>query len=479
MARFIGREKELERLKLLLKKRVASLVVIRGRRRIGKSRLIEEFGADLPCHILAGLPPSKKGLTKQIQLDEFCAQVSESFDLPKFYVKDWGEAFKLLARQCAKGRVVVALDEISWMGSKDPRFLAHLKNAWDRYFSKNSELILIVCGPVSSWIEVNILSNTGFVGRISLDMKLQELPITDAVQFWDGYTDRVSPYEIFKILSVTGGVPRYLEEIVPELTAEENIRRLCFHQEGLLFREFDQIFSDLFSARGPVYGSLLESLARQPQTFAGIKELLGIERDASVSQYLKDLAQAGFISEDATWNLQTVRTSTLRNYRLSDNYMRFYLRYVKPQKESIEQGRFEYAPLTSFPGWDAIMGLQFENLIVSNVPALLKAIHLNPADTLRYGPFFQRQTARTKGCQIDLLIQARYRCLFLCEIKFSPEKIGMEVIEQIQAKQQRISVPRGWSTRLVLIHVNGVTRDLEQSAALDHIVNVSELIHKK
>ena len=244
---FIGRKKELKQLKRLLEKGSASLVVLKGRRRIGKSRLIEEYGKNFTqVYIFSGLPPTPQ-TTLEDQLDQFGWQLGKTLDEPAFREKDWNDLFLRLARNTATGKVLILLDEISWMGSKDPNFLGKLKNAWDLQFKKNSQLIMVLCGSVSSWIEKNILSSTGFLGRISLTLTLEELPLSDCNQFWLNWVDKISAYEKFKVLAVTGGVPKYLEEIKPQLSAEENIRQLCFERAGLLFNEFDQIFSDIFA----------------------------------------------------------------------------------------------------------------------------------------------------------------------------------------------------------------------------------------
>ena len=120
------------------------------------------------------------------------------------------------------------------MGSEDPDFLGQLKTAWDLHFSENPDLILILCGSVSSWIEENILKSTGFVGRISFDMVLDELSIAESGEFWGAQRDKVSGYEKFKVLSVTGGIPKYLEEIIPSQSAEDNIHRLCFQSQWVI-----------------------------------------------------------------------------------------------------------------------------------------------------------------------------------------------------------------------------------------------------
>jgi AAA+ ATPase superfamily predicted ATPase len=159
----------------LFEKRSASLAVIRGRRRIGESRLAQEFARGIPHHVFSGLPPAE-GVSSAAQKEEFARQLQREMKIPLPRAEDWGDLFWHLAQQTQKGKVVIVLDEISWMGSKDPTFLGKLKTAWDLYFKKNPQLVLILCGSVSSWIEENILNSTGFMGRISLDIILEELP---------------------------------------------------------------------------------------------------------------------------------------------------------------------------------------------------------------------------------------------------------------------------------------------------------------
>lgn len=474
MTEFIGRRDELKLLGELLTKRIASLVVVRGRRRIGKSRLIREFGKSIPSHIFSGIPPTKD-MTKQSQIDAFCRQIERAFGAPKFSVEDWGAVFWHLGKLCANSRVMIALDEISWIGSKDPNFLGELKNAWDLYFSHNPELILVLCGSVSSWIEKNILSSTGFLGRISMSLKLEELPLCDAIKFWSSVNDRISVHEILSTLGVTGGIPRYLEEIQPNLSTDENIRRLCFRKSGLLFQEFDKIFSDLFSSKAPMYASLTKFLADGPRTVNELCEFMQ-KSDTTISEHVKDLVQAGFVAEDPTWNLKAMKISNLKRYRLSDNYLRFYLKFILPNKHSISQKAFEQISLGALRGWDSAMGLQFENLVLNNVHPLLEIMGLQLSDLVRFGPFFQRPTKRIKGCQVDLLIEMRFRTVFLCEVKFTAKPVGMEVVRQMRDKQDRIHLPKGWSTRLVLIHVNGVSREVMQSGAFDHIIDFSTVL---
>ena len=192
--------------------------------------------------------------------------------LPHLTLDLWPQAFSLLASQIGNEKTVVLLDEISWMAIGAPDFAGQLKIAWDMEFKKKQRLVFVLCGVISSWIDKNILNSTGFVGRVSLTLSLDELSLPACNEFWMKNKDRIATREKLKLLSVTGGVPRYLEEIRPSLTAEENIKRLCFTKEGFLFNEFDQIFNDVFSSRNTVYREIVSELAQ------GSKQMTEITR---------------------------------------------------------------------------------------------------------------------------------------------------------------------------------------------------------
>ncbi len=319
---FVGRKKELEELNALLNKKTASLVVVKGRRRIGKSRLLEEFGKKKNVLKFIGLAP-QEGTTRQIQLDEFARQLSQITHLPEVKVNDWGKLFSLLSSQVQKGRIIIVLDEISWMGSEDSDFLGHLKTAWDEQFSKNPKLLLILCGSISSWIDDNILNSKAFFGRVSWTLNLEPLPLHDCNALLEKAGFRGSNYEKFKVVSVTGGVPWYLEQIQGRLSADDNIRRQCFTKGGMLVDEFRRIFHEIFGKRDQLYKNIVKALENSPAEYEKIIEISGYESSGRLSEYLVDLTKAGFITRDFTWSLKSGKTVRISQFRLSDNYLRF------------------------------------------------------------------------------------------------------------------------------------------------------------
>lgn len=473
---FFGRIEELESLSRLLAKKTASLVVCKGRRRIGKSALIQQFGKSFTkFYVFSGLPPTQ-GVTAETQKDEFAKQLALQFKLPLLQSTDWSDLFYFLATQTKNGRVLLLFDEISWMAQNDGTFLGKLKNAWDLHFSKNPRLILVLCGSISSWIEKNILSTSGFLGRVSLELHLNELPLYICNEFWGAKKERISAHEKFRFLGVTGGVPRYLEELHPQRSAEDNIRFLCFHKEGILFNEFERIFSDLFQRKAPLYKQIVTILAKGALPPEGIFEQLKKQKSGILMEYLGDLVQAGFLSRDYTWKFDG-SISKLSNFRLSDNYLRFYLKYIQPNREKITKGDMASVSLANLPNWSSVMALQFENMVLNNRSLIKKRLNISPDEVISDNPYFQRKTKYNKGgCQIDYLIHTRFNTLYLCEIKFSRQPLGMAIIHDIERKIMLLARPKNFSIRPVLIYEGEVSTEVQESNFFDHILSFSELL---
>lgn len=474
MAPFYGRTRELQMLLDLLSKKTASLVVIKGRRRIGKSRLTKEFSLRIPkakTYTFVGLPPEKK-VTQAMQRAHFALQMKQQFQIPGIdKIDEWSDLLWHLAQQTKHGRVVIIFDEINWMGSKDPAFLGKLKTAWDELFKNNPQLILILSGSMSAWIEKNIILSTGYVGRVSLDITLEELPLKECDHFWDPHANKVSAHEKLQVLSVTGGIPRYLEEVHPEWSSKKNIQTLCFQKEGFLFQEFNKIFSDLFSTKGDVYKRILTTLAQKTADLTAISAAIGMHKGGALSEYLENLTVTGFVSQDKPWDFSSGRHTKPAYYRLSDNYMRFYLRYIEPLKERIKrEGSIE------IPSWDAIMGLQFENLVLHNRKKVYETLGLPANEILNENPYVQRQTRSTRGCQIDYLIQTIYNTLYVCEIKCSKKRIGKSIIGEVQEKIDRLAVPAHFSVRPVLIFVNGVSDEVKNTSFFTHLIDFGDFL---
>jgi AAA+ ATPase superfamily predicted ATPase len=473
--KFIGRKKELAQLKTLHYKATPSLVVIKGRRRIGKSRLIAEFAAQTPKHKLwnfAGLAP-QEGVNAQTQRDHFARQLSTFLNLPPLTFQDWSDAFDHLSLHLHKGDIVL-FDEISWMGLKDPSFIPKLKARWDK---QNTPIILVLCGSVSTWIEENILKSTAFFGRVTLTLTLEPLSITDSAHLLKTTGFQGSTYEFYKLLSVFGGIPWYLEQAMPGMTADNILKQLCFEKEGLLVLEFDRIFHDLFDGKGAMYKKILNSLKEGMKTLAEIRHDIDFAHSGTLSHLMEHLVVAGFVKKQNLWSFKTHKSLKQSLYRICDPYMRFYLKVIENHRNKIDLGAFKEASLSQLPGFDAHLGLQLEYLLLQNRPLLLKAIGISPTEVNGEGSYRQTQTLKAKGCQIDYLVQTSTQTLYICEFKFKRQELGMEIIQTMQEKIQALKIPRGYAAVPVLFHLGGVSESVETAGYFYRIIDIADFLN--
>lgn len=362
------------------------------------------------------------------------------------------------------------------MGQNDPNFLAKLKNAWDLYYKKNPKLILILCGSVSSWIEKNILSSTGYFGRVSEKITLTELSLADSNQLLLELGFKRSAMEKLTALSLTGGTPWYIEQINPAYSATDNIKRLCFLPDGILVDEYRHIFHDLFGRRSAVYEKIANFLAKQSAEYKDIATAIGYSSSGALTEYLHDLQISGYINKNMGWELSTGKETNISLYRLTDNYLRFYYRYIRPRVSKINLGEFADINLATMPSWSTIMGLQFENLVLNNRKLIQERLRIHPEDIVVSNPYYQRGTQKHPGCQIDLLIQTRLKTLFVCEIKFSTTSLDTSIIKKVQEKINRLSIPRGFSCVPVLIHANGINEEIYEAEYFFECINIVDFL---
>lgn len=474
--KFVGREDQLAKLDALWRKRVSSFAVVSGRRRIGKSTLVEEFARRSGCRFIeiAGLPPEKK-MTNERQIENFCERLAHEAGVPRPKADCWAQAFDALASAVdARERTIVFLDEISWMGRYDPAFAGLLKNAWDIQLSKKSRLILVVAGSVSAWIQANIQHAKGYVGRISLDLTLQELPASDCLAFWGRKAARTATRELLDMLAVTGGVPKYLVEMDASLSADENIRRLCFDPDGYLYGDFNRIFDDVFDATVAAKKRIVTALADGPASAAELAERFEAEPNGHLSTDLKELVEAGFVAASAGLNPLTGKSAREVRYRLKDNYTRFYLKYVLPKRPAIEAGAFRYLSLDRLPGWDVMMGLQFENLVLNNFTTLVREIGLVGKNVESAAPYFRRGGKCGAGVQVDLLVQLP-KSVYVVEIK-RRARIGVSVEEEVQRKIERLGLPKTKSVKTVLVYDGELDFEIEEDGFFDYLVSAERLL---
>ncbi len=480
-----GRENETRDLKALMETKRPSLVVISGRRRIGKSTLAQNFGKTNFKHFFefSGLAPHPKQ-SNQDQLNHFANQLSEQSDIKGLHFQDWDEAFNTLNKLANKKNqpVFILIDEISWMGGLDPDFPGKFKVAWDTKFKQNSKVFITLCGSVTSWIQENILNRADFVGRISMEINLQELPLSSLTNFWGRNKERVSATEKLTVLCVTGGVPRYLEEFRYNISADIEIARLCFQQSGFFFNEFEKIFNEIYQKKATTYLQIIRLLVDKKLAAVEIAKKLKKEQNSEFSKSLFALEIGGYIARDSG-HLPNGKKTKTTYYRIKDNYLRFYIKYIEPAKDKILQAGFKLRSINDLPNWNAIAGYQFENLILNHRSEIIKHLNIGHESILSAAPYYQRKKTRNRGsCQIDLLISCKYNTIYICEIKFR-KIISKTIIKEVEDKISVIEKTRAYSIRPILIYAGQLDPNGEDEirAYFDQILSIDEILvnHQK
>ena len=471
---FYGREDILIDLDALWGKNVASLVTCRGRRRIGKSTLIKRFAELSEARFIKIEGERPDGdMDNADELASFAEQLTLYAVTEILPAKNWLEAFKSLNDILDDRRTVVLLDEVSWLAYFDERFASVLKIAWDNMFKERPHLVFVLCGSDSTWIKEKIIDSKSFYGRRSLDIVVPELSLRDCVRFWDSRKERVSPREILDVLSVTGGIPRYLEEVNPSLSADENIGRMAFRPNSTLRCDFDEMFRDVITKRPRMVAKVLEALVDGPLTMSEIASKVEAGAGGNISSALEQLVEAGMVARDVGKNPETGAEIRERRYRLSDNYSRFYLKCVRPARETIDDGTFAFSKLARLDDWEGVKGFAFENLIVNHYAELLPHLHLDEALVYSAAPY-RKGGPKGVGYQIDLLLQTK-RSQCVVEIK-RRKVIKKGIIDEVAAKVGKLKHADGCSVRAALVYDGDLAETVPADGYFDAIVSFRRLI---
>lgn len=468
----IGRTYEQSQLLNNLKSQKANFVVCMGRRRIGKSFLIRHVGQSWPQYIeIQGLAPGKK-ITNKMQIDYFMNQLCNQLKLPEISLKNWDSVFRFMANQITNKKILIFLDEISWMGGKDAKFPGTLKTVWDTELSKQKNLTLIICGSVSSWIEDNILKNTNFLGRISSQLNLNDLSPYESTQF---FSKKTSEVEILKTLLLTGGIPKYLEDIANSSSPSTGLSQSFLQKTGFLFNEYEKIFLDIFGKRHIVYAKILLSVLDQPKTFSAICSDQNLPKNGKTSQLIHHLVISGFLRSDEMWNLNSNKDKKSEIYRINDNYLRFYYKTIKPLQKKIENNVLGFKSVDSIPHLSSILGYQFENIIYKNIKTILRIANIEEDELINWGPYYQSKTLRTQACQIDLLIQTK-STIYIFEIKYV-DKVTKSHVEEINLKLKKLKyLKKKYSVKTGIIYSFEIEPLIEKKRLIDFGISFSDIL---
>ena len=266
MLKIIGRIQERKHLSQLLKSSSSEFLAIYGRRRVGKTYLIRNFFTEESCVFFHVTGIQNGGLTEQIE--QFVKQIGDTFykGLTLAPHKRWLDVFEELTKAIHQvprnKKIVLFFDELPWMSTKRSKLLQALDYYWNRFWVNDPRLKLIVCGSSASWVIENIINNKGgLYNRITSSIKLEPFTLSETKMFLKSQGVQLNHKHILYLYMVIGGIPHYLSQVRKGLSSAECIDELCFQKNGLLFSEFNRLFSSLFQ-ESDVYLKLSKTIAK-------------------------------------------------------------------------------------------------------------------------------------------------------------------------------------------------------------------------
>ncbi|MCM1307176.1 MAG: ATP-binding protein [Butyrivibrio sp.] len=331
---FIGREAELRFLNDKYKEKKGQLIVLYGRRRVGKTETLREFCKDKP-HIFFSCTQS----TDRVQLAKFSRQIlKEDIPASRYITEfpDWERAFRaVLDLPCGGQKKLVVIDEFPYMCRANKSIPSVLQNLWDSEF-RESDVMLILCGSAMSFIEKELLAEKNpLYGRATGIYKMKEMGFYDAVKFFPTYSERD------KVLAyaVLGGIPHYLNQWDPEISVAENIKRNILTKGCVLYSEADFLLHQELRET-PIYNSIIEAVALGSTRLNDISQKSLVEDTAKTSVYLKNLIELGIVEREFSVDagIKEKANSGRGTYRLTDNFFRFWYAFGFANYSQLEDG---------------------------------------------------------------------------------------------------------------------------------------------
>ena len=405
---FIGREQELQFLNDRYNENKGQLIVLYGRRRVGKTETLREFCKDKP-HIFYSCTQS----TDKAQLSRFSSILLKENIPARDYINefsDWEKAFRsVLDLPYGDHKKLIIIDEFPYMCKGNPSIPSILQNLWDIEF-KDKNVMIILCGSSMSFIEKEILSEKNpLYGRATGVYKMKEMGFYDAIQFFPNYSERDKVYAY----SILGGIPHYLKQFNPELPLRENIKRGVLTKGSVLYSEVEFLLHQELRETS-VYNSVIEAVALGSTKLNDISQKSMVEDTSKTSVYLKNLIELGLISREFSIESSAKEMANTKRglYRLNDNFFRFWYAFGYANISQLEDGDVDgvYKYIVE-PSLHEFASLAFEDVCRQFIMELQKK-DLLPFRIIKLGRWFGKTTIhdskvssglRIAETEIDLL----------------------------------------------------------------------------
>ena len=481
----IARHAEQTELLNAYKAQQAEFIVLYGRRRIGKTFLIEElYGKQKGYYFqVTGI---QKGTLKE-QLEQFSIGIGKSFyhganiNTSTTWLKAFEALTKAIETVPANQKVVIFLDELPWLCTKKSRLLQAIDYYWNQYWKKDKRIKLVVCGSSASWMIKKILHHKGGLhNRNTRTLLLKPFTLKETKEFFHHAKLNLNNEQIALFYMFCGGVPFYLSQIRKGKSAAQMIDLLCFQSNGMLHQEFDKLFASLFD-EAEAYKEIIRLIAEKHEgmTRVELEKKSQYSSGGALTNKLNELEEAGFIQTFLSIDHKTRGIY----YRVIDEYCCFYLRWILPIKNTLvvkEQNNKYWSNKVNTPAYYNWLGYAFETLCYKHIREIRTALEITSSANVgvwRYTPLADEKSSA--GAQIDMVFDRDDGVVTLCEIKYTKDPV---IIDKTYAKnlKNKISTYKTQThtqkqTELIFVANNGVKENLYSDELVSQTVTLNDL----
>ena len=468
----IGRKKEQYELEQCVSSERPEFMVVYGRRRVGKTYLIKEYFNNSFSFYATGLLNERT----RGQLKAFNESLLKYGDDIKAIPKDWFEAFRRLReilekedvlRDAVSGRRVIFLDEVPWMDTARSDFRSALDYFWNSFASSQKDILLIVCGSVTSWIINNILFDKGgFYNRITRQLRLDPFSLNECESFFKHNGFSYTRKQIIDAYMVFGGIPYYLNLFDKRLSLVQNINNLVIDPRGQLHYEYEHLFSSLF--KKPTSHLKVISVLSEHKWGMLRKDIVkktGESDGEGLTKALRELEECGFIRKYK--NITKEKQGFF--FQLIDPFVLFSQFYLKDEKLTDWE---QFYKSSAYYSW---RGNAFEIVALCHVPQIKKRLEISGISSEEYS----WKSDRIKdGAQIDLIIDRRDDIMNICEMKYTDDefvidsKYEKELNHKVEVFRNEVGSKK--ALHITLITVSGLKKN-EYSEVVLNVITGEDL----
>jgi len=420
MERIIGRTKEIAELQQYIASPKAEFVAIYGRRRVGKTFLVDQ-------QFFGQYAFRMTGVIDGTFADQILAfkDAMEDYGLPiETNPTNWMEAFIELKKALRpvvdrKERCIIFIDELPAMDTSGAKVANAVGYFWNNWAKMYDNITLIICGSATSWMIDNVIdSHGGLHDRITHEMHIHPFTLNETKKYLEEYHFMWNELMILQTYMVFGGVPYYLSLLNPNESLVQNIDRLFFSSDDQMRREYKRLFSTLYK-KPQAYMQIVECLAasRYGLTREQIAERIGTTNNGHLGDKLDILCNSDLIQRIQVREKKIKRTECV--YRLCDMFCLFYLTFLTRAQVELDYWMHH----VNTPEINTWMGLSFESIVLNHIDAIKQALRIAGVSTLHYA---WRSKTTTPAAQIDLVIERSDQIVNICEVKYCAEEYDLQ-----------------------------------------------------